>query len=81
VTWNSIAEGELDPSKIDGGVKFCQVLVAARDNKVTYHNLSVICEKLKVCFVQSVQCNAHCIAQHCAAVQCGAGLCCPEINI
>jgi hypothetical protein len=75
VTWNSIEEGDLDPSKIDRGVKFCQVLAVVRDIKETYHNISVICEKLKVCFVQcgAVQCcDVLCSAVLCSAVQCCA---------
>ena len=50
MTWNSIEEGDLDPSKVDRGVKFCQVLVVVRDVKETYHNIGVICDKLKVCY-------------------------------
>lgn len=63
--WNSIEKGELDPSKIDRGVKYMQVtcsqctaqisvalylqvLAMAENVKETYHNLSVINEKLQV---------------------------------
>ena len=49
VTWNSIQKGELDRDKMDRGVKYCQVIACVKNVKESYHNLSIVVEKLKVC--------------------------------
>ena len=49
VTWNSIEKGPLDKSKIGRGVKHCQVIACVAEVKESYHNLSIIIDKLQVC--------------------------------
>ena len=48
MTWNSIKKGSLGKDKTGRGVKYCQVLACVSKVPESYHNLSIIVDKLKV---------------------------------
>ena len=58
VIWSSVTAGELPGSeqrdKRDRGVKNCIVIAAVSKTKESYHNLSIILEKLQVILVHVV---------------------------